>query len=148
MLRMTRGSRHNAQSAGHRADCPSCREENDRLESSLAGFRDIARTAAERPEYFWDRQRHAIRDALRSTRHIRGYGSTWAWVSATVVVLLALTLFVPRGEPVVPDIAAGQDQELLLSIESSLNRQVPAILEPALILTTELEKAASQSTKK
>ncbi len=63
-------------------------------------------------------------------------------------MILALAIFVPRGEPVVPDIAAGQDQELLLSVERSLDRETPESLEPALLLTAELESAASYSTKK
>ncbi len=139
---------HDGESAGHRANCASCREEQELLESALNDFRESARRAAERPEYAWERQRLAILDNLRSTRHNRGYGNFWIWASATALVLSVLTLLVPRGEPMVPDIAAGQDQELLVAVERSLNREVPRALEPGLILTDALDAAAAHTTKK
>ncbi|HYK92176.1 MAG TPA: hypothetical protein VE398_25665 [Acidobacteriota bacterium] len=118
------------------------------LERALAAFRDSARAAADRPEHFWERQRLSIRDRLNSTRRSRDLETTWIWASATAFVILVLTLLVPRGETEVPDIAAGQDQELLVAIERSLNREVPKALEPASILTEELDVAASKSLKK
>ncbi len=139
---------HDGESAEHRANCASCREEQELLDSALNDFRESARRAAARPDYGWDRQRLAILDSLRSARRSRGHGNLWLWASATVLVISVLTLFVPRGEPMVPDIAAGQDQELLTAVERSLNREVPRALEPALILTEELNDAATRATRK
>ncbi len=142
------GQRHHWESTKPRADYASCREQSEQLESALAGFRRAVRTAADRPEYFWDRQRLAVRHRMQLAPCVSRSRTVWIWASATAVVILALTIFVPRGEPVVPDIAVGQDQELLLSVERSLNREMPESLEPALLLTAELENAASHSTKK
>jgi hypothetical protein len=118
------------------------------MEAALAGFRKFAQTAPDRPDYFWERQRLAIRDRLSPTPRIPGHRSIWAWASAAVVVVLGIMLFPTRAQPPAPDIAAGHDQDLLLAVERSLNRDVPKALAPALLLTEELDAAASRTPKK
>jgi len=136
-------------SAEHRANCAICRSEHERLESALAGFRELARTAAERPEYFWDRQRLAIHGRLKPSRATRRHRAIWIWATAAaLVVVLALILNPNHTQSVVPDFAAGHDQELLVEIERSLNRELPQALQPVSILTQELDNAASRSTTK
>jgi len=138
---------HDLDSREHRAICARCRDGHEQVESAIAGLRTLAREASDRPEIFWERQRLAVRERLHAGRGARSFGRL-AWVSAAVLVLLTLALFAPRGEPVVPDIAAGQDQELLVEIERSLDRELPQALEPGLVLTRELESAATQSAQK
>ncbi len=129
------------------SDKQGLRADDERLESALAGFRQIAHEASDRPEHFWERQRLAVMGRLNTERSGRGY-NRMAWVSAAVLVLLAIALFTPRGEPVVPDIPAGQDQELLIGVERSLDRNIPEALEPGLLLTQEIQKAATQPASK
>ncbi len=117
------------------------------MESALSGFRLFAREAVNRPENFWEQQRRSVEERLHEDRARRGY-NRMAWVSAAALVLLALALFTPRGEPVAPDIPAGQDQELLIGVERSLDRNVPQALEPGLLLTQEIQKAEVQSVPK
>ncbi len=138
---------HDWESGEHRANCAQCRAEHQQLESALAGFRALARETSDRPEHFWQRQRLAVRERLQEAPRRRRYGSL-AWVSAAALVLLTLVVFAPHSEPVVPDIAAGQDQDLLVGIERSLDRNLPQALEPGLVLTQEMESPATQSTGK
>jgi hypothetical protein len=137
------------ESAEHRAHCSICRTEHERLESALADFRELSRTAAERPEYFWDRQRLAIHGRLKPSHATRRYRAIWIWATAAaLVVVLVLILNPNHTQSVVPDFAAGHDQELLVGIERSLNRELPQALQPVSILTQELDNAASRSTTK
>jgi hypothetical protein len=137
------------ESAEHRANCAICRAEHERLEGALAGFRALAQTAAERPEYFWDRQRLAILDRLKAPHVTRRYRAIWIWATAaTLVIVLVLILNPNHSQSIVPDFAAGHDQELLVGVERSLNRELPQALQPAVILTQELDNALSHSTTK
>ena len=139
--------RHDLDSREPDGDTPQSRADDERLESALTGFRRVAREASDRPEHFWERQRLAVKERLNAERPGRGY-NRMAWVSAAVLVLLAIVLFTPRGEPIVSDIPAGQDQELLIGIERSLDREIPQALEPGLLLTQEIQKASDQSAPK
>jgi hypothetical protein len=138
----------NEESAEHRESCAICRAEHEKLESALAGFRALAQTAAERPDYFWDRQRLAIHDRLRSARRIRGYRPICVLAATAVLVVLGVVVLTKRSQPPMPDFAAGHDQELLVEIERSLNRELPQALQPALVLTQELDNSAARATTK
>jgi hypothetical protein len=137
------------ESAEHRANCASCRAEQERLEGALAGFRELAKTAADRPDYFWDRQRLAIHARLQAGSRIPHFRTVWVWAAAAALVMvLGLIFYIKHTPPPVPDIAAGHDQELLLAIDRSINSELPEVLQPALVLTQELDNAASRSIKK
>jgi hypothetical protein len=64
------------------------------------------------------------------------------WVYAGVItVLLFLIVLPPRGQRDHPtEEVTGSDHELLLGIDGLLDREVPAALQPALVLTKEIAK--------
>jgi hypothetical protein len=123
----------------HLLECAACRGELERLRAVTRGVRRDAEAAAEQSEIFWQRQRAAIRVQLASSAR-RPNG--WAWATAVAAVLL---LAIALGQPVQPpaDTAQKEDADhlLLLEIGRSLERQVPRALEPAALLTQELDRA-------
>ncbi len=115
---------------------PAFLEEED-LRGLLAEWRQSVHTAAGRPEAFWQWQQRAI--AARRRRWAR---PRLVW--ATAMAALALTAgWLNRTTP--PQPAAAQidpDQALLADIETSVRREVPRALEPATLLTQEIDRAA------
>ncbi len=137
------------ESARHRASCAICRDEHDRIENALAGLGVLSRDTTDLPEFFWERQRLAIQSRLKTSQGIHNYRSAWTWAAATTLVLLVLLVLSPNStQSVVPDIVAGDDQELLIGIERSLNRELPEALQPASLLTQEIVKAPSRTAPK
>jgi hypothetical protein len=109
-------------------------------EDVLREFRRCARLAAERPESFWDDQRAAV-----STRLTHSVRSQWRrqallWVPAAAAVVLCLFLFVKDGSAPTPDFAGGADQDLLVGVERARDQEFPSALEPAALLTEEMEQ--------
>ena len=87
----------------------------------------------------------------RTMEHLRGRlsQSAWrrgwqraAWLSAAAfaLVLIMAVLLGRSDKPPAPDRAGKSDQELLIGVERLLNQEVPAALEPALMLTQEMVK--------
>jgi hypothetical protein len=82
---------------------------------------------------------------LRNRITRRSRLKTWrrtVWMSAaavTIVVFLAVFL-TKRDEPLAPDLTQGNDHELLLGIDRLLDHEIPPALEPALLLTKEMDK--------
>jgi hypothetical protein len=82
---------------------------------------------------------------LRWRLQQRSWWAHWprpVWLSAalvTVVVLIVVLFIGPEKQPV-PDFARGTDQELLLGVDRLLDKEIPAALEPALVLTKEIVK--------
>ncbi len=137
------------ESATHRAGCATCRAEHERLERGLACLRELSRSAGNLPESFWERQRVAIQDRLKTSRPASRYRSAWVWATAATVVVLILLIISPSPtQSVVPDIAAGDDQELLVGIEHSLARDLPEALQPVSILVQEIDKTVSRSASR
>ncbi len=111
----------------------------ERLKDDLRlAFRDWARAAAERPESFWERQRLAVRDRIERAAKRRRVLRRSSWAAAAVLVL---GLTIARRSPR-PPAASDPDHELLVAVERSLEREVPAALEPAALLAGELSRAA------
>ena len=75
-------------------------------------------------------------------RHWWSYSQRPIWLSAVAVTIaiFVVLLFVKREKPYPPDLTKGNDQELLLGVDRLLNKEVPAALEPALVLTKEIVK--------
>jgi hypothetical protein len=100
----------------HAEGCPRCRGEEARLRSALGTYRAAARRERARP-----RPGAAVRRV--------------AW-GAVAAGLVAISAFTARTVQEVNEAAA--DHALLVAVQQSLDREVPAPLAPALVLTTAL----------
>jgi hypothetical protein len=108
------------------------------LEEALREFRASAQAAAARPEEFWSRQREAVMARL-GRRPRSAWKPVLAWVSACAVILAIAGVWLDRLQAVpASDIAAGYDQDLLLEVERLATADVPAALEPAMLLADEI----------
>jgi len=113
--------------------------EAQRVAHALREFRDTVHEIFDRPDAFWENQRLAVRSRLERRDPAKvTWRRSWAWASATVLLVMGLTLLLDRREPLRPDFAAGDDQQLLLDVERALDRDVPASLEPAALLPEEM----------
>jgi hypothetical protein len=99
---------------------------------------------AEQPESFWRRQREAINTRV-ATRDSVDPWKRWIWVTATVMlVLLASALVFRNGTPPVQTAAqTDPDDAFLLSVQQSIQSDLPQALRPAALLTQEIDRAAA-----
>ena len=137
-----------AEVSEHLARCAACAEEQQRLQKAFAGLSAATRATAERPEGFWYTQRAAI--ATRLGESVPQRSRLLAWAGALAALVLLAALMMPQGAPVQspseraqmnPTRNADPDHELMVGIEQSMRRQVPRALEPALLLTQEMNQA-------
>jgi hypothetical protein len=70
----------------------------------------------------------------------RRWGPAWMPAAVATILLFVVMLFITPEKPPAPDLAAASDQELLRGVDRLLNKEVPAALEPALVLTKEMVK--------
>jgi hypothetical protein len=128
-----------ADAAEHLRACARCRAELQRLQDGVAGYAQGVAEAAPHDEAFWAAQRAEI--ARRASRRERRRFTAWtAGLAAAASLVLWLT--VPRPEKdtaPVPD----ADQELLLAVQRSLDRGLPAALEPARLLVSDVGAVSS-----
>lgn len=82
-----------------------------------------------------------LRNRMARRSRFRAWQRT-VWMSAaavTIVVFLAV-FFTKREKALTPDLMQGNDHELLLGVDRLLNHEIPPALEPALLLTKEMDK--------
>jgi hypothetical protein len=130
--------------ASHLAACPDCRGELSTFASVVAGARAEVRKQTDLPEAFWQRQRDDIHRRWSARIAARPW-KRWVWGTATVAtVVLAATLLhrheVPRTPAVAP---ADPDDALMFSVQQSIHRDLPPALQPAALLTREMNRAQS-----
>lgn len=122
------------------------------IRSTLDRWRDSAQLQAERPDWFWTRQRTRILSEIER-RKSRPPAFAWAGVAATLA--LALALLLPVNQPESPQLvtpparaqAELSDHDLMVAVERSLNAGVPASLEPAGMLAYEMNQAFEEKTQ-
>jgi hypothetical protein len=129
------------------AECPSCAAEFAEWTDLGGSLRQDLAARAERPAFFWARQRARIRERLAP----RGAGLRWVGAAICALVLLASGLIhqsaAPRREiaqsaaPANAMAASDPDDALLQDVQTSLDRDVPAPLEPAAMLVDEMASA-------
>jgi len=131
------------------AECPSCATEFAEWVDLGGRLRQDMAARADKPTFFWTRQRARIRERLTP----REAGLRWVAGAICALVLLASGLIhqsaAPRSEiaQVTPPVKAAQaapadpDDALLEDIQASLERDVPAPLEPAAMLVDEMASA-------
>ncbi|MBI2837703.1 MAG: hypothetical protein HYX75_05275 [Acidobacteria bacterium] len=124
----------------HLASCESCRTEESRMRSELKGFSEEYARQGERPEVFWAKQRAAVHARIERRRTVL-WRLTWSTAAAATIMLGYLHFRSPASQPA--PVVQDADQALLLDVERSLRRPVPAALEPAMILAAEIDRMAS-----
>jgi hypothetical protein len=109
------------------------------FDAAIDGFRHATRMGTDRPDEFWSRQHTAIMERIGPQQPVWQTGLSWALATALVVFGFGLFLFRAPAQPVT-DYAGGYDQELLLDVARALDQEVPSALEPALLLSDEIEQ--------
>ncbi len=103
------------------------------LGKAISGFKESLHANAERPDEFWAKQRESVRSRLN--REVVRRASAWKWTipcaAAVAACILIAGIFLNRDVVVVPDIAAGDDQDLLVAVEHALRSDVPGAIAPA-----------------
>lgn len=123
----------------HVASCTTCREELTRLRRGLQALREETRAASEKPEVSWIRQRVAI--AGKRLRQ-RSVSPRLAWAAGLALVAGLGSLYVTREQPAGRIVAlADPDHQLLMDVERAIRRDLPLALEPAALITRDLDRA-------
>jgi hypothetical protein len=135
----------------HLAECATCTTEVATLREGLAGCRDALRHTAERSETFWSEQRAAIQRRAHVAPRTGGRRARtwtmWTGLAAAASVALWLGLAIGRSPTPPPPAAADADDVLLLSVQQSLRRGVPAALEPAQFLVADIGAMQTRGTR-
>ncbi len=127
------------------------------MKQALNAWRESADKQAERPDWFWARQRARI-ESRQNERKVKHFPSlAWAGIAATVAIGVALMIPVPNtqhnDQPPSPQIATVKppasvptDHELMQQLEATMNSGVPDALQPASTLAQEMEQAYTAGT--
>jgi len=136
------------EAAQHLAKCLACREEIAAFFGPITRLQAQSVHAAVQPEAFWNRQRVRIDARLGACILVRRW-KRWGWVAATItLIVLAATLLSndstrPQRTTVQPD----PDDVLLLSVQQSIQSDLPQALRPAALLTREIDRAEKAQQK-
>jgi predicted anti-sigma-YlaC factor YlaD len=135
-------SENDEAAAKHLAECATCREEVRSFAKAAGAAQTQVRKVADQPETFWRRQREGISTRLADGDFIHPW-KRWAWVTATVtLILLASTLLSRNSAPPLQTAAeTDSDDALLLSVQRSIQSDLPQALRPAALLTQEIGRA-------
>jgi len=130
--------------AKHLAECAACREELSAFAAAADSVRAQARQVAEQPEAFWRLQRECINGRLAARDFVHPW-KRWVWVTATVTLMLLASTLLPRNAvpPVQTAAQTDPDDALLLSVQQSIQSDVPQALRPAALLTQEMDRATA-----
>ena len=128
--------------ARHLEECATCLEEVRSFVMVAGAARAQARQVVEQPEAFWRRQRESI-SARLAARDFTHPWKRWIWVTATVMLILLASLLLSRNSapPVQTAAQPDPDDALLLSVQQSIQSDLPQALRPAALLTQEINRA-------
>jgi len=129
-----------ADRVAHLEGCTECRTRTAGFRAPLEQWRDDARLSAVQPDSFWARQRAIISVRMHERSFDRGL--RFVWVGAVAAIILAAVLsWSPGTKPAVPTKTAdAQDEQLLENMQAALERDTPAALQPAEVLTNEMTR--------
>ena len=111
------------------------------LRRTLDALPEWARTAADRPNAFWERQQAEIRKRIAVAPQRSSMQTVTAWPGAFAVVLLAILLLSDSPAPRPSRAQTDPDQELLVAVEHTVQSGVPQALEPAAMLAEEINSS-------
>ena len=130
------------ETAKHLAECAACREEVSTFAVAARTAQSQSRKAMEQPESFWRRQREdiSVRVAARDFTHP---WRRWIWVTATITLIMLASTLLSRNNASPCESAAQTDPDdaLLLSVQQSIQSDLPRALRPAALLTREINRA-------
>ena len=127
------------------------------LKSTLSAWRESAEKQADRPDWFWARQRALVSSRVQEAQPRRMPALAWAGIAATIAVGVALILPGQRTTPgtrvadnQTPTVQAKavSDSDLIQEVEETMNSGVPDALQPASTLQQAMEKSYSGSAVK
>jgi len=126
----------------HLAACAACREEVRSFAAAAGAAQAQARQVLEQPETFWRQQREGI-SARLAARDFTQPWKRWVWVTATVMLILLASTLLSRnsGPPIQTAAQPDPDDALLLSVQQSIQTDLPRALRPAALLTQEIGRA-------
>jgi hypothetical protein len=120
-------------------------QNDEKTRVTLEAWRDSAHAHADRPEWFWARQRARISSAVAEQSGSRAPKLAWAGLAATVAAAVLLFLPAhqekPRVEQVVESRVEISDHDLMLALQRTMDGDVPSSLAPAGVLANEMNQA-------
>jgi hypothetical protein len=126
-------------------------EIGETLPAELAGLRDLLRAdllrAAEKPSYFWARQRANIRERLVGPKPLL----RWSIAAMAAIALVSLALLAGNRTASAPPQQAQRvdaDDLLLKDIQHSLAHRAPEPLMPASVLVQEITANSRNQQKR
>ena len=111
------------------------------LRRTLEALPEWARTAADRPDAFWERQQAEIRKRIARAPQRSSTQTVTAWAGAFAMVLLAVFLLSDSPAPQSSRTQNDPDQALLVAVEQTVQSGVPLALEPAAMLAEEINNS-------
>lgn len=133
-----------AETAEHLAQCAECSAEVERTRAALGGFGAAMEAGAARPEGFWAWQRRAI---LARLQHGPARTQKMAWAGAMVLLVLMAVALHFQARPERLTAPYDPDEALLIDVARTVRSEVPSALQPAALLSWEMDQAA-QATEK
>ncbi len=126
----------------HLAECPACREELSSFVAAAGEARAQASKVAEQPDVFWRQQRESISSRL-AARDFSQPWRRWIWVTATVMIILVASTLLSRNSapPMQTTAQTDPDDALLLSVQQSIQSNLPRAMRPAALLSQEINRA-------
>ncbi len=129
------------EAVGHVAECGECHTEVERMRTALGGFGAAVEAGAARPEGFWAWQRRAI---LARLRQGSARSQKLAWAGAMVLLVLMAVALHFQARPERLATAYDPDEALLIDVARTVGSEVPSALQPAALLSWEMDQAVRQ----
>ena len=128
--------------AKHLRECATCRDELRAFAAAVDAHKAHLREESEQTEAFWWRQRESISTGM-AARDFSHPWHRWIWVTAAVTLIVLSSALLSRNKVLPPQSAAQADSDnaLLLSVQQSIQSDVPKALRPAALLTVEISRA-------
>jgi hypothetical protein len=118
------------------------KQESENFENELRRFGQSIRAEAEKPDAFWMSQQARIREKLQHPLPASRRPAILVWAPVTAILVFCLFWFMEPSRELMPDIATGFDQRLLVEVEQALKQSSPDALAPAGLITEEIRSAA------
>ncbi len=114
-------------------------------------FRETIHAESERPDWFWGRQRAAIRERIGSGRR---RSSAWmAFASAAALIVFAVLMLgggvtgPTRTMPVAKTAHVESDQQVMVEVQETIDNPIPDSMAPLDLLAQDMDKDFSANTK-